>query len=1283
MEQLESFIEAFITNLPDVLRKLRVDEDEQRQLSAGQEHDLDLEKFIVIISYAFEGRPKAALEGLWDDPDGALMGFVHWASKRASTPLVSAFCEMLQAIAEDEECATAAHQFLLDDGTQASGKMRRTHSLTWNQIFKELTFFSSQIRDRPALPQPQSNRSSRPNIDLAEEEPESAMMLECYLRLITRLCTESEIARTFLAQHPSFSISDLLFQLTSSSIQSRLRACAFKTLRSLLSQKTRAAGEYIWAALDVWISGGYSSGSAAPKPSASAPTTPAATMSTILRVMATGFEEPNAFVQLLHALVLPYADESGLHDSLPFPEALGVSMRQPGIDPYIDFAVGQIFAFQALELTDTIQGRLLQLTCLDFIATCLDTFNEDLVIFASQANVSVDAAIQTSSLQNYVLLHPFSRVMEWMFNEKVMEALFSTVHQDQAGVACAAPNSPLVMCLLRGLHVINSILDLQPTYLDIIRPLLKSTSHRRVPVSNAAFGAFEEGVLNHLTIIPDLGRYCGTGHPELAIASLKLLEKLSGSPKLSYAPSSSLGRGSERNKAMAALDDDADAISKILLQEMEAEIDANQGPESSAYITKLHILAFLYACLRATPGQPTIAHLLLGFQCGPGVLGIEANGPFGRGTSLFHTILNLALHAPIGDDEGPVSWQVALRYKGMQVLKELWTSPISAKLTMSELRANDTFFIMFVKESDIRPGITWDGLDISEPAFLSTTSAACFSDYLRSRALVLQYLSSELRQVVHSHTPSLKERIFETLIGCTTVEDGQKINHATIFDLFDFMEHNFDHNSSPPQLSWFGDAELFACLNDLGDASSTMDLHRMEELLVLRRAELTHANRLGNPDDVALVNTQAQELLDFYAQDNQVKALRASRLMVLKAWVQLTLVAIESSGFDGSSKITFALNALQTIMPRLESDLEDFSEAMELASLAKALIFNLDFGAESLKTGDMGNLVSDRLFHLFQVSLRAISTLGSQAALKEHYYNICYRYLTAMSDVAGISGISRRHSIQTIKAAGERFIDFVCEDAHGGEASCRISAILVLGELVKMGKNENSKYIIESLTRLNFIGILVDSVQNISTDLRDTTAQGMFFSGVLTLRPRLLTDVDVDLYLSYCHARLALLLSFSQTRFGAAAVLNAGLFHVVGASGLFAIDPDLGVGAFRLLETYVPTLICLDIDGPGSMGKHYTLLAAVMRLLCAAVLSRGSQNQQTIDQGVRFLSENRLSVLSVLKKSAGLGDGLGVPGAADQAIDELAETYMILISVTKFMEVSVTQDVLVDLADSD
>ena len=1093
MELLETFVESFITNLPDALRKLRQDEDEQRQLSPNHEHDPDLEKFVVIISYAYDGRPKAALEGFWDAPDGALIGFVQWTSKRASTPLISAFCEMLQAISADEECATAAHHFLLDEGAQPTGKIRRTTSLTWNQIFKELTFYSSQLRDVPALPQGQTYRVGKPQTDHVEREPDSEILLECYLRLITRLCSGSTEARTFLAQHQSFHITDLLFQLASSAIASRLRACAFTTLRSLLTQKSKEAGEYLWTALDLWISGGFSPGSTMPKTSSSSSTTTtAASMGAILKGLASGFEEPNAFVQLLHALVLPYHDDSGLCDDLPFPENLGISTRQPGIDPYIDFVLGQIFGHRAPEQTEPAQLRLLQLSCLDFIATCLDTFNEDLVIFASQSNVVVDAAIRASNLQNYVLLHPFSRVMEWMFNDKIMDALFATVHQDPAEVHRVNPESPLMLCLLRGIHVISSILDLQPTYLDIIRPLIKSVpNYRRIPVSNALFGCFEDGVLNHLSIFSDLGRYCGTGYSKLVLSSLKLLEKLSASLKLSSSPSSGLGRGSDRNKALAALDDDAETISKILLCEIDSPLDNNQGPESDTYIIKIQILDFLNACLRTAPGRPTIAHLLLGFRCDNDSLSVDPDGPFSRSVSLFHSILDMVLNTPISqDDVGISSWLVSLSYKGMQVLRELWSSPISSLITMAEMQANDTFFLLFARETIIKPEVLWQGLNVTDPAFTSSPSASCLSEFLGRRSLVLQYLSAELRQVARSHSPSLKQRMFETLLGSTTLDDGEKVEHATVFDLFDFMENEFTAPPTPPQLTWFKHIDAHACLDRDEDLSSSYDLTKAEELLLLHCAELTHARRLENEQDKNNVNAEAQGLLQFMAQDNQVKVLNASRVKVLRSWVQLTLLMVESGDFDSTARISFVLRSLQTIMPRTESGLEAVSEALELARLAKALIFSLDFGSDSFKQGDIGDLVSDRLFHLFQVSLRAIITLGANVELKALYYDISYRYLSGMSDVSGISGIHRRHSIQTIKTAGERFIEVVCDDAHAGEPVCRIAALLVLGALVKMGRQENSKYMIEALARLNFIGILVDTIQHISTDLRETSVEG-------------------------------------------------------------------------------------------------------------------------------------------------------------------------------------------------
>ena len=58
----------------------------------------------------------------------------------------------------------------------------------------------------------------------------------------------------------------------------------------------------------------------------------------------------------------------------------------------------------------------------------------------------------------------------------------------------------------------------------------------------------------------------------------------------------------------------------------------------------------------------------------------------------------------------------------------------------------------------------------------------------------------------------------------------------------------------------------------------------------------------------------------------------------------------------------------------------------------------------------------------------------------------------------------------------------------------------------------------------------------------------------------LLLTTDVPLLLSYYYSKLSLLLTVSRSRPGADQVMNAGLFESIRESGLFLVDPDLGLG---------------------------------------------------------------------------------------------------------------------------
>ncbi|KAH8889286.1 hypothetical protein GQ53DRAFT_748373 [Thozetella sp. PMI_491] len=1270
MLRFEVFIDAFISNLPDVLRKLRTEEDEQRQLSHTHEQDLDLERFLIIIAYSYEGRPGAAMS-FWEDPDSNLAGFLSWASKRASTPLVSAFCEMLQSLSDNEQCATAAHNFLLDEGHHASGKMRRSQSLTWSQIFKELWYFIKKIQEKHS-PAQLTYRGGKPAAEQAETEPESAMMLECYMRLMAKLAVESETARLKLLTDQDFHLVAGLLELTSSMIPPRLRACAFYVLKALLTRATQEESYLMWKCVDSWVTGAY-----AVQPNRTAAVAQqqekAAIMETTLKGLGEGFEEANAFVQFLASLVTPAGDESStglrepLYDSLPFPDDLGTTVRMGGVEPYVDF-VFRVFAVKSRDIHDLSQLRVLRLSCLEFALTCLATFNEDLIIFGSESSIAIDTAISAKDLSTYIRFHPFARVMEWMFNDKVIDALFQTIHQDATEVGNAAPETPLIQGILRGVEVMLKVLELQATYLNLVRPAITlHPEQRQQPVANTAYASFEDGIMNHLNLVVDLGRYCGIGHPDLTMACLKLLEKISTSSKIISAWNPDTGRHGHRNKAIVALEKngEAEAISISLISELTATLDFNREADAPNYVIKNHILDFIYECLKAAPDQPTIAHLLLGFSCGINALKVEPGGAFDTQASLFHSLLAIFLEVPaLEEGRGVRGWLLNLRYKVLRVFQLLLNSPLSSNMVIEELRSTKFLFHLLLREVQIQPHLAWDGVDAAGPDFLVTTSSRTYVTFLSMRALSFEYIGRELCSVSQQRIPVVKRQIFDALGGHVQGDDNSTMNIPNVFDLYDFLAVDGLWDISNLQFNYFKDLDLTACAEQDPDLGFQYNIRKVREVLALKLNESRVKGTVVPQAELAVVEREEALVIEYILFSNRQKQLSLLRLRVLKAWTSLVLVMLESNDFKGATKTSFLLQALQAILPSLERFSADSpSEAFELARLAKVLLFKLDLSPEpasavDIGSGNIGNLVSDKLFQLFQICLNGVGKWTDSAELRTIYYSICYRYVTTIFDDGHAALASGRNkAIKVVALYGERLLHVICDDAYGGDTACQTAAVILLSSLVHLDGVDDSDnaHVIDTLNRLNFIGVLVDSLK-----------------GILAEWLLILAEGGSEPAEQLTKAKLALLLQLCQAKQGAKFVLQANLFRSLELSGVFAADPEL------------------EIDGNNTraLEKHYSLLVRLARIISAAVLARGSHN---VLQGRRFLTQHRMLVMHTLKRSVGIGTvgsahnsnrngarsgvGGGARGgdpksqaALQERIEELAEAFMLLITATGFLE---------------
>ena len=1104
MEHFEIFVDAFITNMPDTLRRLKVEEDDQRRRLLANiqselrknppEQDFHLERFFSIISYVFDDRIDAA-QSFWADVDSNLYGFLQWASKRQSTPRAAAFCEMLRAISKGDECASSAHRFLQEEGNATPARMRKSTSLSWTQIFEELSLYASPTRDQPPGARPGQRASTKENIDDIDE-PESPLMLESYLRLTSHLCRESAEIRSWILNHPTFSILDALFLLSSSVAPGRLQACAFSVIRSLLPEKTTHLGMMVWTMLDQWISYGFSSHSSSVRIAKSSISS-VDSEETAFKTIADDAEASCEFVNLLHALVAPADTDTGLNDALSFPEQLGSSYRMPGIEPYIDFVFGELLISTSLQLDDLLQLRILRCSVLSFTTTCLATFNEDLVVLANRSTMVVDNAMNTSSLSAYVRLHPFGRIMEWMFNDKVLNAIFATAHQDINEVSNSSPDLPLIVSVIRSIEVMNLIMQLQSTYLEIVRPQIKLHSvGRRKPVLNPTLASFEDSVAMHLDLIKDLGFYAGTGHQPLVISSLKLLERLSSSRRLNHAPPSGVGNRFSGNRLIEALEQhgDLEHVARSLISAMEYDPrELSEGSEAPGWTVKSVILDFLNHCLSASAGRPTLAHALLGFRCSGDQVDVEPDGLFARGASLFHRILDLILDYPDGEGEYMFLWSLSLKEKAMLILSQLWAAPLTTILTLTELRVSDFLFAVFLKQGTTGPTTEWEGRIYQETEFIYSDSSIACNSYFRLRCAILNYTNAEIRLAAVEAASSTRSRILSTLLGTTSMPDGSQITNASLFDLFDFSELDIPEGLQLPATGYFSEIDFSAAASDDVNAEGVKwNMRLVEELVTLRLNELHLDNRLQDSNEEEQTSAEAQALLLYFQGDNHRCMLQMTKSRAFGAWTDTVQLTLTHGDLESATKAALILQSLQLINPKLERYAElNAPEALDLATLALALLMQLDFDTSTLERAKGSDITNDKLFQTFRTALRAICNPDEDSQLRDILYQLCYRYLAGTANLSDNS-VRRRHNTNTVKAIGEKLIDIICDDAYGGSGTCRISAILLLDSLVALAKADSSAYIIESLVRTNFIVVVVETIKDIPSELREASAKGEF-----------------------------------------------------------------------------------------------------------------------------------------------------------------------------------------------
>lgn len=1288
MESLENFIEAFISNLPDSIRKLKTEEDDQRLnlLTAMQEGvpathrssapgKLHLECFLVLISFAFEGRPGAA--GVWwEDPDSNLYGFLQWASRRQTVPRVSAFCELLCSVSEDPDCAEAAHKFLMGDSLQASTRSRRNPSMNYQQIFAELEFYSQKVHERPTAAQLPNVQKVLPT-DM--NEVESPVMLACYLRLIAHLCRQHKETRSFILANVTPAFPQALLVLSSGPVPSYLRASVFSALDALLVDQYHSGAVLMWNLVDDWASNSHD----VTRPSATNKTTPPKptmiNLQSTLNSIAMSFDQYDAFVVFLRDMMISLPDDApeGEQDSmLPFPKNFGSNYRRPGISPYVDFVCGQVFVKRISEVTDEVQRLIGTFHCLEFVATGLEGFNEDYVAMLDRTNTSSGALQEMPEAASYAQLSPFARLMQWLLNSDMTKALLECLRVSGETADAALPDSPLLLGLQRAIDIVNRLLDLQPTYFDIVKPLVQSPLSHDDPPVRSNTDSMEESLAARPEIVLNLCQFSATGHPELALRALALLQKLSSSPKLNnhFLAGDPVRGGTRRVVDMLGTDAsfELQPIARNLYNRLEFNVrELEQGFESVSYLLKDGILAFLNACLETQPDLPNIAHLLLGFDR----LGerLTISDSVDSGIAVFNSIIGLVQNYPDGDNGVIVSWMVHMKTAALRVLRHLWSSTLSSNITIGQLRRLQFLPSLCVSQPIVNQQTLWDGISVLQPEFWGTTSSEALVEFLVFRAALFNYIVTEIRSASRDGLSTNLRQILSTLQGKINDVDGTILTSPDIFAFLDFLDLDL---STVFELSprFYVDINFDVFLNEMTENEpSAYDTKMIREYLIKSRvsimqeqANVTSSNRI----DEQTLNEEAADILATVEARNRSFAALKARSGALHEYVDMVIAVVECCPLEPIAKVQFILRMLQVMLPKLDVFIVDQREdVIELARAADALLFSIS--QTPLEDSQMNNLITEKLFQVFRASVEGITASDSQTELRTTFYSICSQYLSRITSSTNadleVNTKARRNSMDCIRSASQRLVQIMCDDAEDGVDTCRLNALDLLSLLTSLARMEKSNFVLNSLVKANMLEILIEPLKHVASEFQDSEPGCKLkvnFAFSFLIDANSCDATDRRSLLTTFEARLLLLLQISRTRDGAGALLDAGLVSAARDSELFRADPDLGISLPS--NEPAPSSSYAPDSVTSALHTYYVLLSSTLRILLSTFLSRGAQNEQIQYLTRTFLADYRPNMVGVFKKFA------GVSGKVDASIQphvaESVRCYTGLVALSGFVD---------------
>ncbi|ONH65670.1 hypothetical protein BON22_4453 [Cyberlindnera fabianii] len=1259
-ETIHNFVQCFIFDAAFLLIKIK--DSEEDSLLSGEDSLLDdiskkadLERFYLAVYYLYANR-EDLISTFWEDRESNAYGFIEWASKGDDLLMRSTFLVMLSALTKGEENANHVYHFIAN-----------SDKVSWSVIINILNAHIEAIFKFEA---------SGDDKDLNEE---TILSISSYFTLIYKVAENNTAAKDLF----DLSLFDTLFLFIK--LDTPLIGAVLHVLGALVSENTDRR-TIIWERLDQWLFAQDGS------------------IDECFQSRLVAFPDILGFVHLIEVLLRPRSTFGKF--TLPYPQNLGHPYRKPGLTPYLDFLLSNVFFYSpSLYFAEKVA---LQDPILRIIDHCLSSFDPKIILNSFPAGVDLNKVVSTGEFTTYTQASPAPIVMNYLFQEKIYTTLLDITSTGFDNICDKSFDEKQVQVVDLSLQIIEKVLSLEVTYIDELLPILKKDNRFFMPsrVGTHGLSSFYDAILFNLPVVAHIALYIGSSHLPIADKSIKLMTRFSKSSQFG----SNNPNGAGKTKLLTIMDsvNESLRIKVNMINQLESEITSAEN-----LALKTQILDFLNMNLSVSSRKITVAHFLLGFDFSNGLsLGSKSSlSMIASKKSLFKMLLFVLESSLLTIDTTNIDYApMRLASLSLEIVLKLCRNPLSSGIVL-EFLSEYGLLKTLLDTPRIDQSTQWNKekfnpLISSKTAFNGGPAMGAFLSLLKQRSLVLQYLSLELHRTSAEGSISKTNHYIDLLIDGYGVFAGP----PKVLSFLDVLELSLDDVSTIPEddLHVFNSVDLTLDFNkisptincdgpifNLEDVDALLDLHlrskwvdgsyKTDEQAKAKEQEIeTFKSELKRADSKLSVLSNALVPVPSSIKSNESEAaeekdaiktkltnflsynkFKTFQLASLHSWVQLIQVIVTDGKINSIKRSNFILEVFQSIIPRINDYVEqDILYAEELVSLCVSLYDIYHQDRKSTEDGE-SNVVDayERLYPLFKTAIHGILSPASSITLRSDLYVLGNKYLSWILKHKDTS----KEILQSIKLSSDRLITVICNDAISGEGPTRITGILLLESLFQLSNINQLNFVLDTLVKNNLLLLLVKSIKRADDTL------------LLSYESKI--SLDALLYeLTAFKAILSFLIRVAETHHGAQQLLQSEIFQTIKSCQFLLIDPDLGI-ELVFGETSVQNStfvkVNLSLDTPLSLATSpngvslFELFIPTFQLVSAILLSTSSENKPVIHQVRNLLKHFKKLIVGVLKRdmlveSKKEKDVYSQEGSKGSSLKELVNLLVLLSTLTKF-----------------